>query len=615
MHSAMFTSFKTLALAGVVAVLLVSRAAALTLTAPANGAAIYMNFPGFFWESAAGAERYEIQIATDNTFATLVDTDFIEAARYVPATGLASGGSYYWRVRGISPAGLASPWSEVRSLTVISRSGLPVYNITNGTPLYAVREAMFEATLNAPSIISFATNGTYRFNPQNTSGYPWSLQGVHSYITYWTKTGARSLRAMHSTEQSSSATQTVLINPNTSYTIKGSIRFGAIAGSGLGARFRVRMLDAQGAQVSEVATPYLKQSRGFWNDRSLVFNTPNNASQAQVSCEVDQISGEVAFDAVELLAGGVGANAVLDGSFENFDTATALYVKNTTNVFVEGNGSTLIIEARSQALRLDQCSSVQVSNFRIDYDPLPYSVASIDSVNVAGRSIDVTVLPNHPDLDHPMFSAATDPILVVQDPAVPGKLKYNTYDGNYGLTRTALGNHRFRISGLRSGTGMNDFAVGDRIVYNARQNGINGIGGSALSKVTFVNCQVLSSVAGTFQTSQSTEINLLGCGAPMLPGRYYSSNADGMHFYDHRIGPWVENCLFEAQGDDAANFKVHGLWVLAQVATNQLNLYRENAAALIQVGDKLMVVDTDVVGSVVEATVTAVSVQSTNVLV
>jgi hypothetical protein len=44
--------------------------------------------------------------------------------------------------------------------------------------------------------------------------------------------------------------------------------------------------------------------------------------------------------------------------------------------------------------------------------------ASIDSVNVAGRSIDVTVLPNHPDLDNPICNSAPDQILVVQDPAV-----------------------------------------------------------------------------------------------------------------------------------------------------------------------------------------------------
>jgi subtilisin family serine protease/subtilisin-like proprotein convertase family protein len=82
--------------------------AAVALASPAHGALGQPATPTFTWNAAAAA-TYDIAIATDPAFASIVvAASGLTATSFTPATALSSDTVYYWRVRGTNPCGVGS---------------------------------------------------------------------------------------------------------------------------------------------------------------------------------------------------------------------------------------------------------------------------------------------------------------------------------------------------------------------------------------------------------------------------------------------------------------------------------------------------------------------------
>ncbi|MEM1202333.1 MAG: choice-of-anchor J domain-containing protein [Acidobacteriota bacterium] len=90
--------------------------AAVTLTAPADAAVGQAIDVQFQWQAAGNTGSYDLQIATDAGFASVVDdATGIAGTQYV-STALAGSSTYYWRVRAVNGCGEGS-WSATRSFT------------------------------------------------------------------------------------------------------------------------------------------------------------------------------------------------------------------------------------------------------------------------------------------------------------------------------------------------------------------------------------------------------------------------------------------------------------------------------------------------------------------
>lgn len=129
------------------------------LLEPADNGSTYMIHPHFRWAEDSDADRYEIQIATDSSFATLQQSDSIPVPRYVPLDHLPVN-DYWWRVRSRYADGSTSGWSATRKLSVLAGSAYRVYPTNT---LSEITSTIAIAAANTPSRLIFSP-GDYVFN-------------------------------------------------------------------------------------------------------------------------------------------------------------------------------------------------------------------------------------------------------------------------------------------------------------------------------------------------------------------------------------------------------------------------------------------------------------------
>ncbi|HHY55649.1 MAG TPA: PKD domain-containing protein [Chloroflexi bacterium] len=99
------------------------------LLSPANNS-IHLAYPFFAWTPVPGAERYQIQIASNNAFdVKIVDATLYNVTSYVlkewpvDATRTQPETAYYWQVRAIDAQGNVTPWSEAWSFQFSDPTG------------------------------------------------------------------------------------------------------------------------------------------------------------------------------------------------------------------------------------------------------------------------------------------------------------------------------------------------------------------------------------------------------------------------------------------------------------------------------------------------------------
>ncbi|MBI4296198.1 MAG: hypothetical protein HY667_03660, partial [Chloroflexi bacterium] len=88
----------------------------LKLTAPEAGADKVSVKPVLQWSAIAGAEKYELLVATEPSFATPLISKTLLATAWQCETSLEYGTTYYWRVRAVSASSF-SAWSLVNAFT------------------------------------------------------------------------------------------------------------------------------------------------------------------------------------------------------------------------------------------------------------------------------------------------------------------------------------------------------------------------------------------------------------------------------------------------------------------------------------------------------------------
>lgn len=238
-------------------------------------------------------------------------------------------------------------------------------------------------------------------------------------------------------------------------------------------------------------------------------------------------------------------------------TAThALSLNTVNNVVFDGNGA----EIRNNNptigfFEVRNCTNVIFKNLNFDYSVLPFTQGVVTSKNESNNTFTIYIDPNFPQITETRFADAPEAWGCLKD--ATGKLKAGA-DNLYpyvGFTTTSFAN-TYRIS-TPSNSYTSKVEVGDYFVQIARHNGrtiFNTVNGK---NVTYLNINIYSSPAGSFNGQDNREFNIINCNVIPKPGsgRVQSGNADCVHISGGTFGPWVQGCRFEAQTDDAVNLK------------------------------------------------------------
>ncbi|MEK7324189.1 MAG: PQQ-dependent sugar dehydrogenase, partial [Chloroflexota bacterium] len=115
-----------------------------SLLSPTDGVLVTNYSPLLDWrDSNPPTDHYQIQIAADATFNTILYDETATASNYTPAPPLTPNTTYYWRVRAFSPMEVAaSQWSPVRSFRTVLLS--PALNMPSGNSLMPALRPVFD---------------------------------------------------------------------------------------------------------------------------------------------------------------------------------------------------------------------------------------------------------------------------------------------------------------------------------------------------------------------------------------------------------------------------------------------------------------------------------------
>lgn len=106
-----------------------------TLTAPAANSLRALPLPTFTWSPIVVASSYDLQVSTDQTFATnlIINESGLVNNSYTSTVALAQNIQYYWRVRGLADCG-TGPWSAVGLFAVGQQFCIPTVFTATDVP-------------------------------------------------------------------------------------------------------------------------------------------------------------------------------------------------------------------------------------------------------------------------------------------------------------------------------------------------------------------------------------------------------------------------------------------------------------------------------------------------
>jgi hypothetical protein len=254
-----------------------------------------------------------------------------------------------------------------------------------------------------------------------------------------------------------------------------------------------------------------------------------------------------------------GAVVVLEeGTYlvDGTDGGYHLTVSGAEGLRIEGHGARLVMRNPSSAgMLLHNCSDVTVRDITIDYDPVPFSQGSISAVDASAGTFEMAVDEGYPHPRSWFFLRAPlcfgtvrhrETAMLRED--VGDHLMIDRWeaveDGVY-RAYVEAGHYRSQLASVQ---------VGDAFVYVARAGG-GAVDVQGSSNVTVENVTVHASTTSAMTLLQADAVTIRGLRVAIAPDtdRLNSTNADGVHCQQARVGPRIEDSHFEGMSDDAIN--------------------------------------------------------------
>jgi hypothetical protein len=267
---------------------------------------------------------------------------------------------------------------------------------------------------------------------------------------------------------------------------------------------------------------------------------------------------------------------------------------------LDGRGATLLLHPHNCGFLLDECEGVVLRDFRIDYAPLPFTQGTVTSLEPEGGAFTVRIDDGYPvpdetatDLRQGAFIEPTRPrytghwLYVGRVERLPGEeqlIRIVAKAGDEGrVTGAAVGQRFvFGFSYMTPQKRDSRFRVGqephNRGVYLSNPAG-------TIQLMRCRDCRIESvdhyaSIGMTYRLTGCDGIRLRAVRIIRKPGtdRLVASLSDGIHCKNSRVGPFIEDCVFEALLDDSINLSTMTDDVMERLSpTTFLTLYSDIA--------------------------------------
>lgn len=213
---------------------------------------------------------------------------------------------------------------------------------------------------------------------------------------------------------------------------------------------------------------------------------------------------------------------------------------------------------------------VIVKSFSLDYDPRPVSQGRVVALDKAADTMRVAFDPAYPDLDNGFFERGKK-WAIIKDRDNPRRTKNDMPSIWNVLDWKRVAPHTFDIRMARYLREHFDaVAVDDPYVAVNRSGG--GLFTFKSKRVTWMDARVYSSGAIAFLDMRNDLVSYVRCRVEAPERCWHTTGADGIYALYGRTGPWIEDCVFDALGDDALVIKGYGAHCLRRVDERTLVL-------------------------------------------
>jgi hypothetical protein len=263
------------------------------------------------------------------------------------------------------------------------------------------------------------------------------------------------------------------------------------------------------------------------------------------------------------------------------------------DVDIVGDGAEIVFtDATRAGILLDDSENLRLSGIRFDWDPLPWSQGSIQSVEDGGRRYEILIDPGHQPLDANTFLDRPSSILGYQfDEHSNLLLSGRGEDTSAHKLLTdfeSLGDRRFAVT-VDDRSDPHGIAPGRRQVVLVRRGGqvLEVLGAT---EPVFENLTLYASVGAGIRVGERTERPVFR-NVTLEPrpdaDRLISTNHDGLMIQNTVRGPVVEDCHFEKVMDANVAMPVFGRQIYDRVDDRTL-IVRTVKNATIEPGDTLV---------------------------
>lgn len=315
------------------------------------------------------------------------------------------------------------------------------------------------------------------------------------------------------------------------------------------------------------------------NGTTVVFtDTPSNTSATETDSEgTTSTSNELVFDGGDATAFGDALQAAADNPGSTLEIEPGEYRLDPSNydqnsgldahfelvgfsdVTIEGNGATLVFtDPTLGMLYFFGSEGLTLRDLTLDYDPVPFTQAEIQSISRGDRTVVVELEDGYPELEHPMFD--TEKVWASTHTNDGEFVTGVTADSNPDKEFAAVenqGDRQYQLT-IRESSSLAGLEPGRRLAIVARA-GNHALRFQYVDRPVVQNVSIRSSIAFALEFAVCDQPVAENCtiGPPADTNRLIGSDADGIHCLNCRRGPRIENCDIHHLEDDGIVVATH----------------------------------------------------------